>query len=116
MNPRFNSLLGLSAVALLAISPLSSAQEPVKPPMHMHKSEMDHRPDKEVAVEYKSEATQLQEKSESHRKLAQLYTGRTPAKGSPGDYSSVAKHCENLAKLYAEAAKEADAVSSELGK
>lgn len=115
MNPRFNVLLGLSAVAFLAIGPLSLAQEPTKPPMHMHKSEMDHRPDKEVAAEYKTEATQLREKSESHRKLAKLYKGRTPVKG-PGDYSNVAKHCENLAKLYADAANEAEAVSTELNK
>lgn len=115
MSPRFNALVGLSAVALLATSPLSVAQEQTKPPMHMHKSEMNHRPDKEVAAEYKSEATQLREKAESHRKLAKLYSGRTPVKG-PGNYSNVAKHCENLAKLYEDAAKEADTVSSELSK
>ena len=115
MNRRFNLMLGLSVIALVAASPLSLAEEPTKPPMHMHKSEMDHRPDKDVAVEYKSEAALLREKSESHRKLALLYKGRTPAKG-PGSYSPVVKHCENLAKLYADAAVEADAVASELGK
>lgn len=113
MNRRFNALVGLSAVALLATSSLSFAQEPAKPPMHMHKSEMDHRSDKEVAVEYKDEATALREKAESHRKLAKLYMGRTPVKGT-ANYASVAKHCENLAKLYEDAAKEADAISSGL--
>jgi uncharacterized protein (DUF885 family) len=50
-------------------------------PMHMHKSEMDHRKDVEVAAEYKTEATQLREKAESHRKLTQLYKTRSPLKG-----------------------------------
>jgi len=115
MNPRLNALLGLSAVALLAISPLSFAQEPAAPPMHMHKSEMDHRPDKEVAAEYKTEATKLREKAESHRKLSQIYAVRTGPKGG-ADFSGVAKHCDKLAKLYDDAAKEADAVSTELSK
>jgi hypothetical protein len=115
MNRRSNILLGLSAIALMASSPPSLAEEPTKPPMHMHKSEMDHRPDKDIAAEYKSEATLWREKSESHRKLALLYKGRTPVKGS-GNYETVVKHCENLAKLYADAALEAGAVASELGK
>jgi hypothetical protein len=114
MNRR-RSLVGLSAVALVAAGSLSFAAEESKPPMHMHKSEMDHRSDSEVAAEYKSEATQLREKAESHRKLAQLYRTRTPPK-SQASYESVAKHCDNLAKFYEQAAKEADAVSSELGK
>lgn len=116
MNRRFSALVGLSAVALLAAGSLSFAAEETKPPMHMHKSEMDHtRKDSEVAVEYKSEATQLREKAEHHRKLAALYKTRTPPKGS-GSYASVAQHCEKLASYYEDAAKEADAVSSELGK
>ncbi len=115
MNRRFNVLVGLSAVALLATASLSFAAEEAKPPMHMHKSEMDHRSDKEVATEYKSEATQLREKADSHRKLAKLYMGRTAPKGG-ASYASVAKHCENLAKSYEDAAKEAETVSSELSK
>jgi hypothetical protein len=115
MNRRFSALVGLSAVALLAAGPVSFAAEEAKPPMHMHKSEMDHRKDAEVAAEYKSEATQLREKAEHHRKLAGNYQARTPHKGS-GSYASVAKHCEKLAKFYEDAATEADAVSSELSK
>lgn len=45
--------------------------------MHMHKSEMDHRNDSEAAAEYKSEAMQLREKAEHHRKLAAIYETRT---------------------------------------
>jgi hypothetical protein len=115
MNRRFSVLVGLSAVALLAAGSVSFAAEETKPPMHMHKSEMDHRKDSEVAAEYKSEATQLREKAESHRKLAELYKTRTPPKGS-GSYANVAQHCEKLAKFYEDAAKEADAVSTELSK
>ena len=115
MNRRFSALVGLSAVALLAAGSVSFAAEETKPPMHMHKSEMDHRKDSEVAAEYKSEATQLREKAESHRKLAELYKTRTPPKGS-GSYTNVAQHCEKLAKFYEDAAKEADAVSTELSK
>ena len=91
------------------------ADNDAKPPMHMHKSEMDHRSDKEVATEYKQEATQLREKAESHRKLAKLYRGRTPAKGA-ANYANVVAHCEQLAQFYEDAAKEAEGVATELGK
>ena len=107
----------LSAVGVLGVSTFAIAQEDVKPPMHMHKSEMDHskRSDAEVAAEYKSEATQLREKAESHKKLAKFYKGRTPPKGM-ANYENVAKHCEQLAASYENAATEADAVSTELSK
>jgi hypothetical protein len=110
-----NALVGLSAVALFAVVPVTFAQGQSKPEMHMHKSDMDHRPDKEVATEYKSEATQLREKAESHRKLARLYEGRSPAKGG-ANYANVVKHCEKLAKYYEDAAKEAEGVAAELAK
>jgi hypothetical protein len=115
MNRRFSALVGLSAVALLAAGSVSFAAEETQPPMHMHKSDMDHRKDSDVAVEYKSEAAQLREKAASHRKLAELYKTRTPPKGSTS-YANVAQHCEKLAKFYEDAAKEADAVSTELSK
>lgn len=115
MNRPFSALVGLSAVALLAAGSASFAAEETKPPMHMHKSQMDHRKDSEVAAEYKSEAMQLREKAEHHRRLAGNYKARTPHKGS-GSYANVAKHCEKLAKFYDDAANEADAVSSELSK
>jgi hypothetical protein len=115
MNRRFCALVGVSAAALLTAGSVSFAAEDTKPPMHMHKSNMDHRKDSEVAAEYKSEATQLHEKAESHRKLAEIYKTRTPPKGS-ASYANVAQHCEKLAKYYDDAAKEAEAVSSELNK
>ena len=116
MNNRIAALVGLSAVALFAAGSLGFAAEENKPPMHMHKSDMNHsKKDSEVAAEYKSEATQLREMAEHHRKLAVIYQTRTPPKGS-GNYTSVAQHCEKLAKYYEDAAKEADAVSSELSK
>jgi hypothetical protein len=115
MNRRLSALACVSAVALFAAAPLTVAQESSKPPMHMHKSDMDHRSDREVATEYKSEATQLREKAESHRKLAKLYTGRSPAKGG-ANYDNVVKHCEKLAQYYEDAAKEAEGVAAELAK
>jgi hypothetical protein len=115
MNRRLSAISCLSAVALLAAAPLTFAQDSSKPAMHMHKSDMDHRGDADVATEYKSEATQLREKADSHRKLAKLYTGRTPSKGG-ANYSNVVKHCEQLAKFYDDAAKEAEGVASELAK
>lgn len=93
-----------------------AADQPNNSAMHMHKSEMNHdKPDREVAADYKSEATVLKEKSESHHKLAQQYRSRTPSKGG-GSYENVAKHCDKLAEYYAQAAKEATAVADELGK
>jgi hypothetical protein len=100
MPRRIGALVGLSAVALLAAGSLSFAAEELKQ-------------DSEVAAEYKSEATQLRDKAAHHRKLADNYRNRTPPKGS-GSYAGVAQHCEKLAKYYEEAAKEAEAVSSEL--
>ena len=109
------ALIALSTVGVLGASTFAVAQDDAKPPMHMHKSEMDHRSDTEVAAEYKGEAAQLREKAESHRKLAKLYKGRTPPKGT-ANYDNVAKHCEALAASYEQAAKEAEAVSTELSK
>lgn len=103
----------ISSLSILGASTYA-ADEGNKPPMHMHKSQMNHnKPDKEVAAEYKDEAAALTEKAQSHRKLAQLYRNRTPAKGT-ASYESVAKHCDKLADLYEQAAKEASAVSKEL--
>ena len=102
MTRRISALVTLSAVALLAAGSLSFAAQETKK-------------DSEVATEYKSEARQLREKAEHHRKLAAIYKTRTPMKGS-GSYVNVAQHCEKLAKYYDDAAKEADAVSSELSK
>jgi len=115
MHRRLNVLVGLSAAAFCAIAPLSFAQDQNKPPMHMHKSEMDHRSDQDVATEFKSEANQLREKAASHRKLAEAYRTRTPPKGNAG-YANVAKHCDKLAQYYENAAKEADGVATELNK
>ena len=93
-----------------------AAEENSKPPMHMHKSEMNHnKPDKDVAAHYKDEATVLRDKADSHRKLAAQYRKRAPQKGI-ASYESVAKHCDKLADLYEQAAKEASAVSTELAK
>lgn len=115
MNRRI--VIALATGAMLLGGTATFAQEPTesKPPMHMHKSEMDHRSDKEVATEYKSEATQLREKAESHRKLAKHYQHRTPPKGG-ANYASVAKHCDKLAQYYEDAAKEAEGVAAELSK
>ena len=114
MNRRLGILSSLIAAACVVATPAVFAQEQ-KPPMHMHKSEMDHRPDKEVATEYKSEAEQLRAKADSHRKLAKLYEGRTGPKGG-ANYANVVKHCEKLAKYYDDAAKEAEGVAVELAK
>jgi hypothetical protein len=45
--------------------------------------------------------------------MAQLYRGRTPIKGA-ATYENVAKHCDELAKMYEDAAKEAEGVATEL--
>ena len=115
MKPGFRALTGLTAIALLVGAPVVLAQQQHKPDMHMHKSEMTHRPDHEAAAEYKTEAEQLREKAKMHRDLAAQYRTRTPHK-SGGNYASVAKHCDQLAKSYEEAAKTADKVSAELAK
>ena len=95
-------LAALCAAALLATGSLRVVAE-------------ESKKDSEVAAEYKSEAMQLRDKAEHHRKLAAHYASRTPPKGS-GSYTTVAQHCEKLAKYYEDAAKEAEAVSSELSK
>lgn len=115
MNRRIVIALATGAMLLGGTAAFAQEQGETKPPMHMHKSQMDHRNDKEVATEYKSEASQLREKAESHRKLAQHYRGSKPPKGS-ASYASVAKHCEKLAQFYEDAAKEAEGVAAELNK
>lgn len=111
MNRPLTALLGLSAVTLLVTSTPGFAAEPSKPPMHMHKSEMNHRSEKEAAVEYKSEATQLREMAQAHHTLANQYRART---GGKVNYAQIAVHCDNLAKFYENAAREADAIASGL--
>lgn len=117
MNSSLIALIGLSAAVVVAAgSPAFAAGPQDTPPMHMHKSDMDHdKPDQEIAAEYKSEAAQLREKAASHRKLAQVYKHRTLPKGT-ANFATIAKHCENLANYYEQAAKEAEAVSAELAK
>ena len=105
----------MSALSLLGAGTVVLAQQEHKPDMHMHKSEMAHRPDKEVAAEYKSEATQLREKAQLHRGMAVQYRTKSPHK-SGGNYENVAQHCDQLAQSYEDAAKEADEVASELPK
>jgi hypothetical protein len=105
----------VSALSLLGAGSAVNAQQEHKPGMHMHKTEMAHRPDKEAAVEYKSEATQLREKSQLHRGMAEQYRKKTPHK-SGGSYENVAKHCDKLAQSYEDAAKAADEVAAELAK
>jgi hypothetical protein len=115
MNRR--TVIAAAAGGLLLAGTIAFAEEEKqsKPPMHMHKSEMKHRTDQEVATEYKTEAQQLREQAEAHRNLAQLYRSRTPPKGA-GNYDAVAKHCDKLAEYFENAAKESDGVARELSR
>ena len=115
MNRRTGTLICVSALSLLGYGTVVVAQQEHKPGMHMHKTELAHRPDQEAAVEYKSEATQLREKAQLHRGMAEQYRMKTPHK-SGGSYENVARHCDQLAKSYEDAAKKADEVASELSK
>lgn len=115
MNRRMSFWVGVSALSLLGAGSAVIAQQEHKPNMHMHKSELAHRPDQEAASEYKSEATQLREKAQMHRSLAAQYRKKTPHK-SVGSYETVAKHCDKLAQSYEDAAKTADEVAAELAK
>jgi hypothetical protein len=111
------TMISFTAGTLLlgATTAFADEQKECKP-MHMHKAEMHHHcSDKDVATHYHSEAVQLREKAESHRKLAALYRSRKPPKGK-GSYDAIAKHCEKLAQAYEAAAKEADSVATELDK
>lgn len=115
MNRSMSTLACVSALFLTGAGSVAVAQQEHKPDMHMHKSEMAHRPDKDVAAEYQSEATQLRKMAKLHRDMATQYRQKTPHK-SGGDYENVARHCDKLAQSYEEAAKEADEVSSQLSK
>ncbi len=122
MKRRFNPTASLLAVSLVTGASFAYAQ--TKPPesapkeaapMHMHKSDMAHgaaKSDAEQATAFKGEATELRMKAASHRKLAANYRG---GGGGKSDRSQAAKHCDNLAKLYEDAAKEADLASARLG-
>jgi hypothetical protein len=115
MNRRMSVLACVSALSMLGAGSAAIADQEHKPDMHMHKTELAHRPDKEVAVEYKSEATHLLEKAQMHRGMAAQYRKKTPHKSS-GSYENVARHCDKLAQSYEDAAKEADDVATELSK
>jgi|SRR5688572_1123461 hypothetical protein len=115
MNRRMRAFVFVGALSLLGAGTVVVAQQEHKPGMHMHKTELAHRPDKEAATEYKSEATQLREMAQLHRGLAEQYRKKTPYK-SGGSYETVARHCDKLAQSYEDAAKVADEVASELAK
>ncbi len=115
MNRRMTTLACVSALSLLGFGSVAVAQQEHKPGMHMHKTELAHRPDHEAAAEYKSEAMHLREMAQLHRGMAEQYRKKTPHKSS-GSYENVARHCDKLAKSFENAAKEADEVSSELSK
>jgi hypothetical protein len=85
--------------------------------MHMHKSDITHK-DSDAAMEFEGEAAQLRAQAESHCKLAKLNQGRTGGGGKDAavNYASVAKHCEQLAKSYHDAAKAAENAAAELAK
>src|SRR5512138_458988 len=98
MNRRIAIALAAGAALLGSAGSFADAQDQSKP-MPAHTMHMEHADGCcSTAAQYKSEAAQLREKAESHRKLAQTYRTRSPVKGS-GSYENVAKHCDNLAKL-----------------
>jgi hypothetical protein len=129
-------LMGATLVAILSGSasaaeeehrhkePAASTSQDVntgqhQPGMHMHKSDITHAKDSDVATEFKGEAAELRAQAESHRKLAKLYANRTGGGGGKAaaiNYASVAKHCERLAKSYDDAAKAAEDAAAELSK
>ncbi len=115
MNRQLNVPAGLTALVFLAFATPGYAQDqPDKHHSHMQKMDMMHATDEEVASEYKSEASELRGKAESHRKASQMYRAR--GTGGKVNYANVARHCEKLAKFYEDAAREAEGVASELAK
>lgn len=106
----------LVLAAITSASILGASAFAADEPTQSQKSEISQdKSDKEVAAQYNDEAAALSRKAQSHRKLAQHYRHRKPPKGG-ASYDGVAKHCEKLADLYEQAAKEASAVASELSK
>jgi hypothetical protein len=73
----------------------------------------DEKSDGEVAADYKAEASRLREKAEEHRKMGRRYKARHISRI---DSLWTYRHCEKLARHYERAAKEADAIASELSK
>lgn len=100
MNRRIIIPLASAATLIVASASFSQAVEP--------------RADADVAAEYESEAAQLREKAQSHRKMAKLYRTQTLPKS--GGYENVARHCDRLAQSYENAAKEAESVATELSR
>ena len=138
MNFRLNPMASLLAVSLVTSASFAYAQNkapesqykevapgstssnatqtPHKPGMHMHRSDAVHaamKSDADGAKAYKGESQVLRDNAASHRKIAANYRGRGSGKVN---YRQIALHCDNLAKLYEDAAKEADAVATELSK
>ncbi|MGV6475595.1 hypothetical protein [Azotobacter vinelandii] len=106
---RLPAISAIAASFLLNFGVYAAMQN--EPPISM--SQMAHdKSDQEVAAEFKDEATMLREKADLHRKLAQNYRARS----GKLDFEQVARHCDRLAQLYEDAAKEAEAVSVELSK
>lgn len=134
MNTRRQNILAAFAAMTLAVGVASAAEEahqhkdPIpanpsgdtgrhEPGMHMHKSDITHAKPSELAAEFKGEASELRAQAESHRKMASLYRTKVgSSKGAPINYEIVAKHCDQLAKKFDEAAAAAESAASELSK
>ena len=108
MKQHSGILIALYALALLAAGTQAMAEEQGKAAAQ----QTEQRSDRTVAAEYGNEAAQLRAKAQSHRTLARQYRAR----GGKASYAQIAGHCDNLAKLYEDAAKEAETIASGLSK
>jgi len=100
----------IPAIATLAIAASTVVATPVMAtpqatPAAETSSPMSGAEHEAAAVRYEQEAAQLRAKSEQHANTARQHAART---GPRGLSQQLQRHCEKLAKDYAEAAEEAE--------
>lgn len=64
-----------------------------------------------IAVRYEREATQNAVAAKRHLGYAAVYRRNTSSRSGPEVHLALAKHCENLARTYQQAADESDAMA-----
>lgn len=95
---------------------LSFGASAAEPNLNMHRPQVTgEMSNSEISASYKAEAAALRESAATHRKMAAHFKGRDTM-GGKLNFSNTVQHCNKLADQYEAAAKEADAVSSELSK
>ena len=115
MNKRSSWLMGAICGAALAFGlslggyAVGSDEAPSSPMVQKILGAKSKADQEALAAQYEQEARELQAKAQEHREMARAYD--KAGYFGPGGKFDLARHCNNLAKKYEDAAKESLALA-----